>query len=95
MTRAKQTVSMKNARVLETEVLVPKPKRFVRELVEMPDGRGHGDREVLRHERCPRPCPGCAARDRDHDHQHGDRRRPDGHPGDALAEAGYGSGDAP
>jgi ADP-ribose pyrophosphatase len=38
MTRAKQTVSMKDARVLETEVLVPKPKRFVRELVEMPDG---------------------------------------------------------
>jgi 8-oxo-dGTP pyrophosphatase MutT (NUDIX family) len=29
---------MKDARVLETEVLVPKPKRFVRELVEMPDG---------------------------------------------------------
>ena len=38
MTRAKQAVSMKDARVLETEVLVPKPKRFVRELVEMPDG---------------------------------------------------------
>jgi ADP-ribose pyrophosphatase len=29
---------MKDARVLETEVLVPRPKRFVRELVEMPDG---------------------------------------------------------
>ena len=38
MTRAKQAVSMKDARVLETEVLVPRPKRFVRELVEMPDG---------------------------------------------------------
>ena len=38
MTRAKQAVSMKDARVLKTEVLVPTPKRFVRELVEMPDG---------------------------------------------------------
>jgi ADP-ribose pyrophosphatase len=38
MTHAGQAVSMKDARVLETEVLVPKPKRFVRELVEMPDG---------------------------------------------------------
>ena len=38
MTRARQAVSMKDARVLETEVLVPRPKRFVRELVEMPDG---------------------------------------------------------
>ena len=38
MTRAWQAVSMKDACVLETEVLVPRPKRFVRELVEMPDG---------------------------------------------------------
>jgi ADP-ribose pyrophosphatase len=38
MTDAQQAVSMKDARILETEVLLPKPKRFVRELVEMPDG---------------------------------------------------------
>jgi ADP-ribose pyrophosphatase len=29
---------MKDARILETEVLLPGPKKFVRELVEMPDG---------------------------------------------------------
>jgi len=29
---------MKGARLLETEVLVPKPKRFVRETLRMPDG---------------------------------------------------------
>jgi hypothetical protein len=38
MTRVWQAVSMKDGRVLETEVLVPRPKRFVRDLVEMPDG---------------------------------------------------------
>lgn len=29
---------MKDARIIETEVLLPKPKKFVRELVQMPDG---------------------------------------------------------
>ena len=38
MTHTPEAVSMKDARLLETEVLVPKPKRFVRETVEMPDG---------------------------------------------------------
>src|SRR5215469_3223098 len=38
MTDEQQTGSMADARILETEVLLPKPKRFVRELVEMPDG---------------------------------------------------------
>ena len=38
MTRTPEAVSMKHARLLETEVLLPKPKRFVRETVEMPDG---------------------------------------------------------
>jgi len=38
MTHTQQAVSMKDARILETEVLLPKPKKFVRELVEMPDG---------------------------------------------------------
>jgi ADP-ribose pyrophosphatase len=38
MTDEQQTGSMAGARILETEVLLPKPKRFVRELVEMPDG---------------------------------------------------------
>ena len=38
MTSTQQAVSMKDARILETEILLPKPKKFVRELVEMPDG---------------------------------------------------------
>jgi ADP-ribose pyrophosphatase len=38
MTHTPGAVSMKDARLLETEVLLPKPKRFVRETVEMPDG---------------------------------------------------------
>jgi ADP-ribose pyrophosphatase len=38
MTDEQQAGSMANARILETEVLLPKPKRFVREAVEMPDG---------------------------------------------------------
>ena len=38
MTHTPEAVSMKDARLLETEVLLPKPKRFVRETVEMPDG---------------------------------------------------------
>jgi ADP-ribose pyrophosphatase len=38
MTYEQQAGSMKDARILETEVLLPKPKRFVREAVEMPDG---------------------------------------------------------
>jgi ADP-ribose pyrophosphatase len=38
MTSTQQAVSMKDARILETEILLPRPKRFVRELVEMPDG---------------------------------------------------------
>jgi ADP-ribose pyrophosphatase len=38
MTDTPQAVSMKDARLLETEILVPKPKRFVRETLEMPDG---------------------------------------------------------
>ena len=38
MTSTQQAVSMKDARVLETEILLPRPKKFVRELVEMPDG---------------------------------------------------------
>lgn len=38
MTDTAPAASMKDARILETEVLVPKPKRFVREAVEMPDG---------------------------------------------------------
>ena len=29
---------MKNARLIETEILLPKPKRFVRETLEIPDG---------------------------------------------------------
>jgi ADP-ribose pyrophosphatase len=38
MTDTPEAVSMKDARLLETEILVPKPKRFVRETLEMPDG---------------------------------------------------------
>jgi ADP-ribose pyrophosphatase len=38
MTHTPEPVSMKDARLLETEVLLSKPKRFVRESVEMPDG---------------------------------------------------------
>jgi ADP-ribose pyrophosphatase len=38
MAHPRQAVSMKDARVVETEVLARGPKRFVRELVEMPDG---------------------------------------------------------
>jgi ADP-ribose pyrophosphatase len=38
MTNQQQAVSMADARIIETEVLLPKPKRFVRELVQMPDG---------------------------------------------------------
>jgi ADP-ribose pyrophosphatase len=38
MTGTQQAASMADARILETEVLLPKPKRFVREAVEMPDG---------------------------------------------------------
>ena len=38
MTGEQQTASMKDARIIETEVLLPKPKKFVRELVQMPDG---------------------------------------------------------
>jgi ADP-ribose pyrophosphatase len=38
MTHTPEPVSMKDARLLETEVLLSKPKRFVREFVEMPDG---------------------------------------------------------
>jgi ADP-ribose pyrophosphatase len=38
MTSTQQAVSMKDARILETEILLPRPKKFVRELVEMPDG---------------------------------------------------------
>jgi ADP-ribose pyrophosphatase len=38
MTSEQQAASMADARILETEVLLPKPKRFVRELVQMPDG---------------------------------------------------------
>lgn len=38
MTDPAPAASMKDARILETEVVVPKPKRFVREAVEMPDG---------------------------------------------------------
>jgi ADP-ribose pyrophosphatase len=30
--------SMKDARLIETEVILPRPKRFVREALEMPDG---------------------------------------------------------
>lgn len=33
-----QASSMKDARLIETEILLPKPKRFVRESLEMPDG---------------------------------------------------------
>jgi hypothetical protein len=36
MTSAGQAVSMKDARVMETEVLVRRPKMFVRELVSSP-----------------------------------------------------------
>jgi ADP-ribose pyrophosphatase len=38
MTDEQQAASMANARIIETEVLLPKPKKFVRELVQMPDG---------------------------------------------------------
>jgi len=38
MTDTPRAVSMKDARLLETEILLPKPKRFVREALEMPDG---------------------------------------------------------
>jgi 8-oxo-dGTP pyrophosphatase MutT (NUDIX family) len=38
MTGTPPAVSMKDARLLETEVLLPKPKRFVRETLQMPDG---------------------------------------------------------
>ena len=38
MTYEQQAASMADARIIETEILLPKPKRFVRELVQMPDG---------------------------------------------------------
>jgi ADP-ribose pyrophosphatase len=38
MTDEQQAASMADARIIETEILLPKPKRFVRELVQMPDG---------------------------------------------------------
>jgi ADP-ribose pyrophosphatase len=38
MTDTPEAVSMKDARLLETEILLPKPKRFVRETLRMPDG---------------------------------------------------------
>jgi ADP-ribose pyrophosphatase len=38
MSSEQQAASMSNARIIETEVLLPKPKKFVRELVQMPDG---------------------------------------------------------
>jgi ADP-ribose pyrophosphatase len=38
MTDTPEAVSMKDARLLETEILLTKPKRFVRETLEMPDG---------------------------------------------------------
>jgi ADP-ribose pyrophosphatase len=40
MTRAStaRPGTMKDARLIETEILLPKPKRFVREALEMPDG---------------------------------------------------------
>ena len=38
MTQEQQAVSMKDARILDTAILLPQPKRFIRELVEMPDG---------------------------------------------------------
>jgi ADP-ribose pyrophosphatase len=37
VTRQQQAASMSDARIIETEVLLPKPKKFVRELVQMPD----------------------------------------------------------
>ena len=38
MTGTPEAGSMKDARILETEILLPKPKRFVRETLQMPDG---------------------------------------------------------
>src|SRR5215469_11646974 len=38
MTNQQQAASMADARIIETEILLPKPKKFVRELVQMPDG---------------------------------------------------------
>jgi 8-oxo-dGTP pyrophosphatase MutT (NUDIX family) len=38
MTDRPQAGTMQDARLIETEVLVPKPKRFVREALVMPDG---------------------------------------------------------
>ena len=38
MTDTPQAGSMKDARLIETEILLPKPKRFVRETLQMPDG---------------------------------------------------------
>lgn len=38
MTSEQPAASMSDARIIETEILLPKPKKFVRELVQMPDG---------------------------------------------------------
>ncbi len=38
MTDAPQARTMQDARLIETEILLPKPKRFVREALVMPDG---------------------------------------------------------
>lgn len=38
MTRTSPAVTMQDARLIETEILVPRPKRFVRETLVMPDG---------------------------------------------------------
>jgi hypothetical protein len=38
MTDAPPVGTMKDARLIETEILLPKPKRFVRETLAMPDG---------------------------------------------------------
>ncbi len=38
MTNTRSPGTMRDARLIETEVLLPKPKRFVRETLQMPDG---------------------------------------------------------
>jgi hypothetical protein len=38
MTNPQSAGTMKDARLIETEILLPKPKRFVRETLVMPDG---------------------------------------------------------
>jgi hypothetical protein len=68
MTNPAPAGTMRDARLIETEILLPKPKRFVRENLIMPDGYECDSQFVDTPARChgrtgycgPAPCPGAA-----------------------------------